>query len=215
MAGAALALCASAVAQERNATSAPADASGSELLQLVKKGDERRLRVLLDQGLNVDAPVSHGSTMLMEAAVYGKTKVAALLLTRKPNLDRIDWLRVTALGYAVINRRKDIVEMLLKAGASPDGGKGGYPPLLGAAGYGYSEYVERLLKAGAKVNAADFRGLTALMRAAEQGHRDIVRTLLRAGADRVLTDRWGETALTLAQKKGHKEVEKLLLEVKP
>lgn len=212
--GAALALGASAQHGTR-LTPQSLGVAPYNLLPMVKRGDVRGLKALLDRGLDVDVSVTHGSTMLMIAATYDQPKVAALVLSRKPDLERVDWLKVTALGYAAMRPRTEILTMLLKAGADPNGGKRGAPPLVNAAGYGRTAPIERLLKAGAKVDAVDFRGITALIMAAHEGHRDALRTLLRAGADRSLRDRWGKTALDVARQKGHKEIERLLVQSKP
>ena len=60
----------------------------------------------------------------------------------------------------------------------------GETPLMSAARSGDVDSVERLLAAGAEVNAAEReRGQTALMWAAAQGHADVVRVLAAAGAD--------------------------------
>lgn len=186
-----------------------------DLLPMVKRGDERGLKALLDRGLDVDVSVTHGSTLLMLAAMYDQPKIATLVLSRKPNLEQVSWIGGTALGYAAMRPRGEILAMLLKAGADPNGGKRGTPPLVNAAGYGRTAHIERLLRAGAKVDAVDFRGISALIMAAHEGHRDALRTLLRARADRSLRNRWGETALDVARQKGHKEIEKLLLKISP
>jgi hypothetical protein len=88
-----------------------------------------------------------------------------------------------------------------------------YPSLLGIL-----EVVERLLAAGADVNAAaataDF-GRTALQAASESGHLEVVERLLAAGADvnaaAAYYDYNGRTALQAASGGGHLEVVERLL----
>ena len=58
--------------------------------------------------------------------------------------------------------------------------------------------VALVLERGAKVDAMDNRGRTALMTAAELGHAAIVKQLLAAGAQRSARDREGKSALDLA-----------------
>ena len=70
----------------------------------------------------------------------------------------------------------------LECGADPNGGipKGFFPsgPLLGvAASKGQAEIAALLLRCGAKVNARDQYGMTALHYAAARGHYELVRLL--------------------------------------
>ncbi len=53
---------------------------------------------------------------------------------------------------------------------------------MDAAFHGHTAIVEALLAAGAKVNAKNNDGKTALSIAAEKGHTDIVELLKKAGA---------------------------------
>ena len=66
--------------------------------------------------------------------------------------------------------------------------------------------VRLLIQHGAKVNAADHDGWTALMWASWSGLTDVVNELLAQGAQTTPSDRQGNTALTLAQKKGHADI---------
>jgi ankyrin repeat protein len=61
-----------------------------------------------------------------------------------------------------------------------------------------TDAVRRLLARGAKVNATDEEGRTALMHAARNGSRASVETLLQKGADPNAMDNAGRTALTYA-----------------
>ena len=61
------------------------------------------------------------------------------------------------------------------------------------------------MKHGARIDAADKSGRTALMRAAAGNDDDArgVAYLLAHGADRAARDKSGDTALSLARKKNH------------
>ncbi len=90
------------------------------------------------------------------------------------------------------------VQMLLKAGADPNGVRdyeaffnssynGGFEPSwpINQAAYGgHAAIVDLLLKAGAKPDAPEDRGQTGLTIAAAKGDLDVVRLLLAAGADK-------------------------------
>ena len=77
--------------------------------------------------------------------------------------------------------------------------------LMWAAGYedgvgvrAAASVVELLLDAGARLDAVDDRGRTALMIAAGLGHAEMADTLIERGADRSVRDKAGKTALDLA-----------------
>ena len=65
--------------------------------------------------------------------------------------------------------------------------------LMKAADRGNVAEVQRLLAAGAPVNAKDNDGETALMMAADDGHAAVVKLLLEAGAAVNDADEDGET----------------------
>lgn len=94
-------------------------------------------------------------------------------------------------------------------------------PLIHASAKGGDARVEKLIVAGADINARDrIEGFTPLMAACHGGHRDTVRVLLAAGADynlRRLSDTasgTGETALIDSILGAHYEVVKQLVEAK-
>src|SRR5262245_62121607 len=70
--------------------------------------------------------------------------------------------------------------------------------------YGPPEMVKTLLDAGAKVNATEFRGMSALMLAITSDHQDpaIVKMLLDHGAETEVKSTAGETAMDWALKFG-------------
>jgi ankyrin repeat protein len=82
------------------------------------------------------------------------------------------------------------------------------------------DVVDRLLDAGADVNAIAYRGgETALQLASTKGYLDIVRSLLGAGADmNAMSESWrdsdipaaGSSSLCQAQRNGHVHVANLL-----
>lgn len=120
------------------------------------------------------------------------------------------------------------VQMLLKAGADPTGIQGydafhhsSYQfglepswPINQAASGGHTGVIRLLLAAGAKVDAPEDEGQTALMLAARAGHTESVRLLLEAGADKSYRAGPGEfagTAEEVAARAGHSEVSELIL----
>lgn len=101
---------------------------------------------------------------------------------------------------------------MLDAGADPnERGTDGTGILPWAVGYGYTEVVRELVKAGTRIDdPLDRFGQTPLMQAARTGKTEIVRTLLELGAKIGAKDREGKTALDYAKEKGHAEIAEIL-----
>jgi uncharacterized protein len=75
--------------------------------------------------------------------------------------------------------------------------------------------VTNFLKSGARTDAKDAEGITALMYASEQGHSNVVEFLLKNGANPSLQEPGaGMTALMVSSAEGHVEVVRLLLQAK-
>jgi ankyrin repeat protein len=148
---------------------------------------------------------------MMLAAEKGHLRVVKILLAAGANPN----VRVTTthagevnpLIWAVLSRNKEVVEVLLKAGAvvNPQTFHG-EPALMTAVSLGEKEIIKTLLAAGANVNAKMFNGYTALMSAAGNFEPEITTILISAGADPNVENEFGETALSIAIKKENTEV---------
>jgi len=85
-------------------------------------------------------------------------------------------------------------------------------PLMRAAEFGRIETVKVLLARGAKINASDESGFTALRVAASPGgHAETVALLLQAGAKPNITDKEGRTAILWASAYGNAETVQTLI----
>jgi ankyrin repeat protein len=71
--------------------------------------------------------------------------------------------------------------------------------------------IDRLLSAGADVDARDEHGQTALMNAARDGQPDVVQLLIAHGADLNHRAKYNLTAVMLAVVRGHLHIVKLLV----
>jgi hypothetical protein len=115
------------------------------------------------------------------------------------------------LYWAVAYGHKDIVELLLAAGADPRVGCD-HPPLCEAASNGRVDLVELLLAANADVNAQDkgYKSRTALHMVAMSGSKLIAELLLAAGADTEMKDEDGHTPRWVAEYHSNDHIAALL-----
>lgn len=113
----------------------------------------------LQAGNGLSKAAIEGDLVKMSSCVHGGEKVT--------DVDKWGW---TALHWAAYNRWSKSVKWLLERGADPnapttdayDDFPAGTPPLIIAAAAGLDESVELLLGAGARREAKDSRGMTAL-----------------------------------------------------
>ncbi|KAF9766838.1 hypothetical protein IL306_000691 [Fusarium sp. DS 682] len=157
-------------------------AAGSGRLEVV--------RCFLDAGADVNADGKSSTTPIAAAVRSGSVPVVKLLLDK---LEASGKKRFgPALEYAVRQGDAEMLNMLLAAGAPPDGNSEETSefsrirtPLIIASQTGNEDLVTRLIKAGANVNRYFKRyteKLTPLYAASMKGHLSIMRLLLDAGA---------------------------------
>jgi len=167
-------------------------------------------------------PASASDDLLRATDVADVARVKQLI-AQGANVNAHDEHGRTALMSAVRKGQREIVRMLLDAGADPNlqtsygatalsMASGHHPDivrmlldagadvdkgkgLVQAAWYGQLEIVRMLLKAGADVNVQTRYECTPLFAASLNGHREIVRTLIDAGADVHAMCRHGITAM--------------------
>lgn len=149
---------------------------------------------------------------LIEAVRHGDAAaVRSLLPGAEVNVPAADG--TTALHWAVWGDDREIVGMLLRAGADPKAtNRYGVPPLQIAAINGSAGIAALLLEAGADVNAALPEGETPLMTAARTGDAETVKVLLEHGAGVDAREHWyGENALMWASAENHADAVRTLL----
>ena len=162
-----------------------AGAGTSPVADAAMKGDRARLRVLLQQKADVNAPQADGATAIEWAAYRNDLEMADLLIAAGANVKLANRDGVTPLWLASENGSARMIGKLIEAGADPNERQpNGETPLMMAARNGNLAALKFLLDHRANVNLKeDLRGTTALMWAAEQMHADAVKLLVERGAD--------------------------------
>jgi ankyrin repeat protein len=150
------------------------------------------------------------------AAAIGNIQELQQELIKGEHVDTCDSeFRRTALHWAVMGGHDEVVQLLLAHSADMNAAEPsqGKTPLFDAVVTGHSAIMERLIDAGAHVDARDMRGDTPLIVAVRQDSIEMAGILLKAKADTNSRD-WcrGQTALSLASEKGQEDMVHLLLD---
>lgn len=185
----------------------------SLLERAVQAGNAQQVRTLLDQGVDVDAVNTKGSTALMWAVQYEHASIAKMLLEKGANPNAENKAGYIALGKAAAKGYTAIVNLLLGYGANINqADENGRTALMNAAAQGHADIVQMFIDKGVNVSQANKDGGTSLMEAAARGHVDTVRILLEHGADVNQADKDGWTALMQAVAQGRADIVQLLVE---
>ena len=192
-----------------------ATAAGSDfrLVTAAAQQDSQTVRVLVNEGVDVNTSRADGATALLWAAHWDDRETVDLLLGAGANVNAADDHGVTPLMRASENASVAVVKTLLAAGADAAAAQTSrLTSLMIAARTGNVEVVRALLAHGADVNAATTEtAATALMWAVAAPHRDIVRVLLEANADVSASSTKGMTPLLTIARSGDIETARLLI----
>jgi hypothetical protein len=118
----------------------------------------------------------------------------------------------TALEHAVRNSNREMVQLLIAAGANVNlKDESDETALMMLDSDATSDLVWDLINAGARVSLKDNVGHTALMRAASANNLEAVKALIEAGAEVDARNNQGQTALMLAAAEGNVNVVRTLV----
>lgn len=193
------------------ADGAPVDArnlDGSTALFLAAEEDNLTVvKALIARGADVNVPGRSGISTITAAAYMGNEPLVRLLVEAGADVNAIDATGKTAICYAVGRGFTPVVRLLIDRGVNVNRHYGNnLTALMWAAGYSdeagvadVADAMSLLIESGARLDARDNRGRTALMIAAELGHTGAAELLIARGADRYLRDKNGKTAGDLAR----------------
>lgn len=198
---------------------APAAASGPDLLSTAAAGRLAEVTRLIEAGADLEARDSQGRTPLLLAVANDHAAVARALLAAGASPDaRADnrdtpWLLAGAAG------RTEIVAAILPL--RPDltlRNRYGGTALIPACERAHVETVKLLLTSGIDVNHVNDLGWTCLLEIVMLGdggprHREVARLVLAAGADPNLADREGRSPLGHARQRGQSEIAAMIAAV--
>lgn len=183
-----------------------------ELPFILDKQDAEGLRQLHACGLNVNVCNHTGLSLLQDAALHDRLVTARTLAELGADINAQGGAsQMTALHFAVHRKNKQMVEILLAAGAEVDRRDStGETPLHLAAFAGLPEIAGLLVDAGADLQARDNRKLTpweVAQHAADErfefaNENFYATAVLLAGAERA-QDVKKQAADTLATLKSH------------
>jgi ankyrin repeat protein len=159
-----------------------------EILALAaSKSDMATIRTLLRVGTDTNADrASAKSTALYKAAESGRYGAARALIESGADIHSEGELLCTPLRAACYGGHREVVELLLKNGVSPNADLNGTrkgTALEAASMCGHCEIVRTLVAAKAVVDAPGIFGTTALQTALHQGHEQVADILIDAGAN--------------------------------
>ena len=186
----------------------------SGLRSAVQERHISRLKVLLEEGADINAKDVGGWTALIVAAEIGDKEAIQLLLRSGADVNISGPREWPALHRASRLGNEVAVQLLIENGGDVNGNKNSWTPILLAAKKGHMSIVRTLIENGADVNTEDYHGRRVLHWASRYGETAMVWLLLDKGANVNVVDRWGRTALVWAIENKQEAVTLLLLAIK-
>ncbi len=149
---------------------------------------------------------------LIKAAQEDDLETVATLIAGRDVNQRDERSETTAMEHAVRNANREMVQLLISAGAKVNAkNDSGQTVLMMIDGEATSDLIWDLVNAGADVNAKDDDDDTALMNAANVENLEAVKALIEAGANINHQNSSGTSALMRAASEGYVNIVRALV----
>ena len=180
---------------------------GKAVYDAIHKNNITALKKLITQR-NINSAVYKDDAPLVIAAKAGKIKVVKFLLDNGADVNKKNKYSKSVLFYPFRKKLLDIPKLLISCGANVNI-RDNYnaTPLMSACSilkkgepaFTYHPYIEFLVKNGAKLDAKNMAGETALFYAIRAGRIENVRLLLALGARKNARNNRGLTPVMCAE----------------
>ncbi len=149
-----------------------------ELMNAATTGNTTKLKMLIENGINLNAKDSTGLTALMAASYSGNVEILELLLQADAPIDTKDSTGYTALMFSCNAGQLSCVRYLIENGANVhEVDKDGSTALMFCAQHGYNDIVKLLLDKGADPALKGNHGLSAIGFAKQNGFTETEKIL--------------------------------------
>lgn len=184
---------------------------GERLIQAVESNDLPSVRLLLENGADINFLTEDGKTPLISAILRENTEMVYFLLENGAAPDFYAPQTLSPLRVARIRKLKDIENLLLRDEYTRKTKSPSVRLTDLIRENKTAEFLSVLAKNPQLINIPTAEGATPLMYAAYWGKTLYTKTLLEHGADPKAKDTDGYTALHLAAAKGYTQTVKILL----
>uniref|UniRef100_A0A8D0L8J9 Fibronectin type III and ankyrin repeat domains 1 n=1 Tax=Sphenodon punctatus TaxID=8508 RepID=A0A8D0L8J9_SPHPU len=187
----------------------------SALMVAAQKGYTRLMKILVENGTDVNKKNGSGKDSLMLACFCGHLDIVKFLRANGASWEARDRGGCTAMHWAVDGGHCDVIAWMINDGCKVDVKDAclGWTPLMRVSAItGNKDVASLLISAGADVNVKDKDGKTPLMVAALNNHEDLVQLLLEKEADYSVTNEYGKCVLDMARVFNRQNVVALLEE---
>ncbi|KAK6357883.1 hypothetical protein TWF730_007240 [Orbilia blumenaviensis] len=174
------------------------------------------VKLLLDNGADIESYDSDGISPLNRAVIAGNKEVARELLARGARIDKKNSWGQGVLNECARHGRPEMLKWFVEAGMASEintlDWTIGKPPLYEAVEQGRPMLVKAFIKHGADVNIKTTDGLwTPLHESVKKGYLEITEMLLNAGADPNAANDDGITCFHCCWRTGSVSLASLLL----
>ncbi|PGH34399.1 hypothetical protein GX50_02766 [[Emmonsia] crescens] len=177
------------------------DFESLRVLEVVSRGNEDELRLLLDKGVDLRAVNRDGQTALHLAVIDHRELLAELLLKANSSTEAASRSGSKPLYIAAELGNAALVNLLLRFNADVEScnDETGYTAFHQALLNGHADVAKILLENEADIDALTPDGHTPLFSAVIHDNLDITEFLLENGANKYLRDENGKTVDDLAE----------------